>query len=121
VAEALAATGMGREAILGPILGRLDQVRAQPKRHVDDQVMGALARECARRAVGAPATTHAALREHAPAYQTWGRDQIDSQALAQMEHALRLQVAVAGRWRRLVTTGAAPGWDWRGRGWHRSR
>ncbi|GAC1448967.1 MAG: RtcB family protein [Ktedonobacterales bacterium] len=91
-AEALAATGLGREAILS----RLDQVRAQPERYIDDQVMGELARECARRAAGAPATTYAALREQALAYQTWGRDQIDPQAIAQMEHALRLPVAVAG-------------------------
>src|SRR5579885_1688432 len=89
-AEILAQTEPDQEAILL----KLDLVRLLPAEYVNDPVLGDLARECQRRA--APKIMTEALRDQPLPYSTWGADQIDPGARAQMENALRLPVAVAG-------------------------
>ncbi len=89
-AETLAQTEPDQEAILL----KLDLVRLLPAEYVNDPVLGDLARECQRRA--APKIVTETLRDQPLPYPTWGADQIDPGARAQMENALRLPVAVAG-------------------------
>ena len=76
------------------ILARLDGVRVAPKDHLDDPLFGALAREWLRRSQPEPLDDE--LRDKPAAYGVWGAEQIDAEAKAQMERALRLPVAVAG-------------------------
>ncbi len=78
------------------VLDRLDAVRQDPEAYLADPLMAELARECARRAAVDPKRLEETLRVQPLAYGVWGREQIDSGALAQMENALRLPVAVAG-------------------------
>jgi tRNA-splicing ligase RtcB len=89
---ALEAQGLDRETILD----RLDAVRARPDDYLTDAVYGRLAREWARRAALSQEKLDVALRTEPLTYAVWGAEQIEQQALAQMEHALRLPVAVAG-------------------------
>jgi tRNA-splicing ligase RtcB len=88
----LEAQGLGRETILD----RLDAVRARPDNYLTDALYGSLAMECARRTALSQEKLDVALRTEPLTYAVWGAEQIDSQALAQMENALRLPVAVAG-------------------------
>jgi tRNA-splicing ligase RtcB len=88
----LEAQGLDREAVLA----RLDAVRAKPGEYLADPLMGTLARECIRRASANLAPVEDVLRAQAASYAVWGADQIDREAIAQMENALRLPVAVAG-------------------------
>jgi tRNA-splicing ligase RtcB len=90
--DALDAQGLDRETILD----RLDAVRAQPDDYLTDAVYGPLAKECARRVALSQEKLDVALRTEPLTYAVWGAEQIDQQALAQMENALRLPVAVAG-------------------------
>jgi tRNA-splicing ligase RtcB len=90
--DALEAQGLDRETILD----RLDAVRTQPGDYLTDALYGPLAKECARRAALSREKLDVALRTEPLAYAVWGAEQIDQQALAQMENALRLPVAVAG-------------------------
>src|SRR5262249_24727887 len=78
-----------------PILARLDAVRADPSTYLDDPHMGSLAHALLLRQASKPAEREE-LRDQPLDYAVWGRDQIDSGALAQMENALRLPVAAAG-------------------------
>jgi tRNA-splicing ligase RtcB (3'-phosphate/5'-hydroxy nucleic acid ligase) len=90
--ETLEAQGLDRETILD----RLDAVRARPDDYVADAAYGPLAKECARREALSQEKLELALRGEPLTYAVWGAEQIDAQALAQMENALRLPVAVAG-------------------------
>jgi tRNA-splicing ligase RtcB (3'-phosphate/5'-hydroxy nucleic acid ligase) len=90
--DSLAAKGLDQQAILD----RLDAVRAKPGDFMADPTFGPLARECIRRAAAALAPVDDALRGQPVGYTVWGAEQIDQQAIAQMENALRLPVAVAG-------------------------
>jgi tRNA-splicing ligase RtcB len=90
--ETLEAQGLDRETILD----RLDAVRARPDAYVADALYAPLAKECARREALAQETLDVALRGEPLSYAVWGAEQIDRQALVQMENALRLPVAVAG-------------------------
>ncbi|MGH2516940.1 MAG: RtcB family protein, partial [Ktedonobacterales bacterium] len=78
------------------ILDRLDAVRANPDAYSADPVMADLARECVRRAAADSAHMDDTLRARSLGYGIWGADQIDPAAVAQMENALRLPIAVAG-------------------------
>ena len=91
-AETLEAQGLDRETILD----RLDAVRARPDDYLTDPLYGPLASECVRRAALSQEKLDVALRTEPLAYAVWGAEQIEPQALAQMENALRLPVAVAG-------------------------
>src|SRR5579871_2847906 len=76
------------------VLLSLDLVRMMPGDYLNDPVLGELARECLRRAQPKPGPE--SLRAQPAVYQTWGAEQIEQGARAQMENALRLPVAVAG-------------------------
>ncbi len=76
------------------VLLTLDLVRMMPGEYLNDPVLGDLARECQRRAQPKPQTEDP--RAQPAPYRTWGADQIEQGARAQMENALRLPVAVAG-------------------------
>ncbi len=89
-AQALEDAGLEREAILD----QLDRVRADPSGFLAEPRFADLARECIRRA--APEPVDDTLRERAAGYAVWGEEQIDREAIAQMERALRLPVAVEG-------------------------
>jgi tRNA-splicing ligase RtcB len=89
-AVALAESEDDQEAILLA----LDLVRMMPGEYLTDPILGDLARECLRRTQPQPAAED--LRDHPLPYPTWGDEQIDPGAKAQMDNALRLPVAVAG-------------------------
>ena len=91
-AEALDPLDERREATLA----RLSGVRANPGAFLADPELADLARECLRRAEEAAAPATDELRAAPLAYPTWGAEQIEPGALAQMDNALRLPVAVAG-------------------------
>lgn len=77
------------------ILARLDAVRRDPGAFLVEPQFADLAREVIRRS--APLVEEApTLRAEPAAYAIWGADQIDRDAISQMEQALRLPVAVAG-------------------------
>ena len=90
-AEALSAQGFERAAILA----RLDEVRRDPGLYLADPRLADLARECLRQAPAA-ADSLSELRAAPLAYPVWGRAAIDAGSLAQMDHAMRLPVSVAG-------------------------
>jgi tRNA-splicing ligase RtcB (3'-phosphate/5'-hydroxy nucleic acid ligase) len=91
-AERLTAAGLERDAVLA----RLAAVRAQPLDYLGDPVLGNLARACAKSSEAEAAVADDALRDEAVPYTTWGADQIDIAARAQMDTALRLPISVAG-------------------------
>ncbi len=91
-AESLEAAGLERDAILA----WLDTVRAEPGKYLADLKLAPLARECLRRTAAEVTPAEEALRERSLGYAVWGQELIDPQAIAQMEQALRLPVAVAG-------------------------
>jgi tRNA-splicing ligase RtcB len=90
--NALEAQGLDQETVLA----RLDAVREKPGEYLGDALMGALARECIRRASANLAPALEELRAQPADYAVWGVEQIDPEARSQMENALRLPVAVAG-------------------------
>jgi tRNA-splicing ligase RtcB (3'-phosphate/5'-hydroxy nucleic acid ligase) len=91
-AQKLEDDGLGQQTILD----RLDAVRTNPDAYLSDAIMADLAYECASRAAADPARMDDALRTQPLGYGVWGAEQIDPAAIAQMENALRLPVAVAG-------------------------
>ncbi|MFZ5879689.1 MAG: RtcB family protein [Chloroflexota bacterium] len=90
-AEALSAEGANRETILA----RLDAVRSEPGPFLADSVLADLARECLR-LTKKDEPLDEELRERPLAYPIWGREQIDPEAVAQMDNSMRLPVSVAG-------------------------
>src|SRR5512143_2236627 len=88
----LETTGLER----GAILAQLDRVRAQPGDFLSDATLRDLARECLRLTTPEPAIAEEALRDAPLSYRIWGREQIDDQALAQMDAAMRLPITAAG-------------------------
>lgn len=91
VAEELTGQGQDRETVLA----RLDAVRKTPGAFLADPLMAELARECIRLAPKAEDVLTELRKEPLP-YPIWGREGIDSGALAQMDNAMRLPVSVAG-------------------------
>ncbi|MBF6590036.1 MAG: RtcB family protein [Ktedonobacterales bacterium] len=91
-AESLAGAGLERAAVLA----WLESVRAEPGKCLADPALAALARECLRRAAEQSAPVDDALRARPLGYTVWGQPLIDPRAVAQMEQALRLPVAVTG-------------------------
>jgi tRNA-splicing ligase RtcB (3'-phosphate/5'-hydroxy nucleic acid ligase) len=91
IAAQLAEQGLEREAILA----RLDAVRHNPGPFLAEPQMADLARECIRLAPR-EIDTQSELRETPLPYPIWGREAIDDSSLAQMDHAMRLPVTVAG-------------------------
>jgi len=87
----LASQGLDREAILA----RLDAVRQNPGQFLADETLADLARECIRLAKK-DETPISELRERPLEYPAWGRENIDDEAMAQMDNAMRLPVSVAG-------------------------
>ena len=90
-AEQLLAQGLQRETVLS----QLDAVRQNPGPFLVDPLLADLARECLR---AQPSTDHPSseLRSSALPYPTWGKQAIDSDAIAQMDNAMRLPISVAG-------------------------
>lgn len=91
-AEDLSKTGLEQDAILV----WLDGVREEPGKYLADPTFSALARECLRRARAPQDETQDVLREQPADFSVWGESLIERQAVAQMEHAMRLPVAVRG-------------------------
>ena len=90
-AETLTERGVERDTILA----RLDSVRNDPGPFLADAVMADLARECIRR-LAKDEPVQDALRDEALPFPVWGEDNIDNEAIAQMDNAMRLPVSVAG-------------------------
>lgn len=91
-AEDLAKTGLEQDAILV----WLDGVREEPGKYLADPTFAALARECLRRARAPHDASEDVVREQPAEYTVWGESLIERQAVAQMENAMRLPVAVMG-------------------------
>jgi tRNA-splicing ligase RtcB len=91
IAAQLAEQGLVREVILA----RLDAVRNNPGQFLAEPQMADLARECIRLAPKQE-DTQEELRQSPLPYPVWGREAIDESSLAQMDHAMRLPISVAG-------------------------
>lgn len=90
-AAQLMVQGFERETVLA----RLETVRETPGQFLADPLLADLARECLRLAAkDEPALDE--LRASPLPYPIWGRESIDETSLAQMDHAMRLPVSVAG-------------------------
>jgi tRNA-splicing ligase RtcB len=89
-AAALAKTDDNQESVLLS----LDLVRMMPGEYLSDPILGALARECLRRAQPKPGPEEP--HDQPVPYRVWGAEQIEQGAREQMENALRLPIAVAG-------------------------
>ncbi|MBI3150925.1 MAG: RtcB family protein [Chloroflexi bacterium] len=91
VSEQLSAQGLGREAVLH----QLDAVRENPGNFLADSLFADLARECIR--ITQKEESHPEdLRESPLPFPIWGVDQIDAEAIKQMENSMRLPVTVTG-------------------------
>ncbi len=91
VSEQLSAQGLGREAVLH----QLDAVRENPGNFLADSLFADLARECIR--ITQKEESHPEdLRESPLPFPIWGADQIDAEAIKQMENSMRLPVTVTG-------------------------
>jgi len=83
--------GMEREAALA----KLEAVRQNPGTFLADSLLANLARECIRISQKDESSDEE-LHEQPIPFPIWGRDQIDGEAIKQMENAMRLPVTVAG-------------------------
>jgi len=91
VAEQLSTRGLERDAILA----QLDQIRKNPGNFLADSLFADLARECIR--ITQPeGKSSGELREQPLPFPIWGRENIDVEAIKQMENAMRLPVTVTG-------------------------
>ncbi|MBI5954548.1 MAG: RtcB family protein [Chloroflexi bacterium] len=90
-AETWSAEGMNRETILA----RLEAVRSEPGPFLADPVVADLARECIR-LTKQDEPLDEELHERPLDYPIWGRENIDPQAVAQMDNSMRLPITVAG-------------------------
>jgi tRNA-splicing ligase RtcB len=78
------------------ILSQLDAVLATPALYLGDAVFAEVAREALRRQSEEVSREADVLREEALPFETWGAEGIDAGAVAQMDNAMRLPIAVAG-------------------------
>ncbi len=85
-----------RDEMRAVTLARLAAVRANPGAFFADPVLAELAHECLRQAAAEADPAADELRDEPLPYPTWGAEQIEALARAQMDNALRLPVAVAG-------------------------
>jgi tRNA-splicing ligase RtcB len=92
VAATLESEGLERDAVLT----RLDAVRVEPGDFLADPMMGDLARELLRRQTVDVSRIDDKLHDQPLAFQTWGAEGIDTGAVDQMNHAMRLPISVAG-------------------------
>lgn len=90
-AQALAKTGIEREAVLI----QLEAVRQNPGAFLSDPRLADLARECIHLAKKDTLQTNE-MRERPIPYRVWGNEGIDAASLAQMDNAMRLPVSAAG-------------------------
>ena len=90
-AAGLAEQGLEREAILDS----LQTVRSQPGQYLVDMLLADLARECLRLLPKPPDLLNE-LRETPLTYPVWGREAIDTEALSQMDNAMRLPFSLDG-------------------------
>ncbi|MCC6299320.1 MAG: RtcB family protein [Anaerolineales bacterium] len=89
--NALMAQGMDRDSALA----KLEAVRADPGSFLADALLADLARECIRlNQKDEPAPSD--LRDAPLPFPIWGREQIDPEAIRQMENSMRLPVTVTG-------------------------
>ena len=93
VAEQLEADAFGDR---DSILARLDSVRQNPGSFLADPLLGDLARECLRLVQRDASQQDEALRSLPLQYRVWGEEHIDSEALRQMDSAMRLPISAAG-------------------------
>ncbi len=91
VGEQLLAGGMERDAALA----QLDQVRLNPGRFLADALFADLARECIRINQPEEKSSDELLERPIP-FPIWGRENIDVEAVKQMENAMRLPVTATG-------------------------
>jgi tRNA-splicing ligase RtcB len=91
-AEDLAKTGLEQDAILV----WLDGVREDPSKYLADPTFAALARECLRRSKAPHDESLDIVRDQPARYTVWGEHLIEPQAVAQMDNAMRLPVAMQG-------------------------
>jgi tRNA-splicing ligase RtcB len=87
----LLARGLDREAALA----QLETVRQNPGSFLADSLYADLARACIR-IEQKDEPLPSALRESPLPFPIWGRDQIDLEAIKQMENSMRLPVTVTG-------------------------
>ncbi|MEW6084257.1 MAG: RtcB family protein [Chloroflexota bacterium] len=91
VGNKLIEQGMDRDSALA----QLDAVRNNPGNFLANATFAELARECIRlNQTDEPSPGD--LRESPLPFPIWGRDQIDSEAIKQMENSMRLPVTVSG-------------------------
>ena len=83
--------GMERDAVLA----QLEAVRQNPGSFLTDAVTADLARECIR-TMQKDEPKPETLREGPLPFPIWGRDNIDDEAVKQMNNAMRLPVTVTG-------------------------
>jgi tRNA-splicing ligase RtcB (3'-phosphate/5'-hydroxy nucleic acid ligase) len=91
-AEDLAKTGLEQDAILV----WLDGVREEPGKYLADPTFASLARECLRREKAPHDESLDIVRDQPVSYSVWGEHLIEPQAVAQMNNAMRLPVAMQG-------------------------
>ena len=91
IGNKLIENGMERDAVLA----QLEAVRQDPGSFLADSQYAELAREWIRITQKAESTP-TDLRESPLPFPIWGREQIDSEAIKQMENAMRLPVTVTG-------------------------
>ncbi|MDF2440950.1 MAG: hypothetical protein JWN98_1934 [Abditibacteriota bacterium] len=84
--------GLEREAALS----RLDEVLAEPRAHLEDELLRDVAGELLRRHKVETARYEDELRPEPLPFETWGAEGIDEGAVTQMQNSLRLPISVAG-------------------------
>lgn len=84
--------GLEREAALA----RLDEVLAEPRAHLEDELLRDVAGELLRRHKIETARYDDELRPAPLPFETWGAEGIDEGAVTQMQNSLRLPISVAG-------------------------
>ncbi len=91
-ADRLMGTGLTQDEVLSA----LDRVRGQPGDYLADPTMAALARELLHQQEQRQTAEDDTLRFQPLPYHVWGREQVQTEALQQMDAAMRLPVSVAG-------------------------
>ena len=91
ISAQLSAQGLSREAVLN----QLDAVRQNPGNFLADALLADLARECIRLTQSDTPSVDTLLESPIP-FPIWGRENIDDEAVKQMDNAMRLPVTVTG-------------------------